>query len=309
MVLRLCNKNKFKTIILLLGFIMTVQSAFPQSNYSLLPASDKFNRSRFIGVVGVEAGLGLVSLIGLNQVWYIQYKHRHFHFFNDNKEWLQMDKMGHAFTSYTIGRFGYGLLRWSGVGEHEAIWYGGSLGLAYLSGIEVLDGFSDGWGFSRGDMLANTLGAALFIGQQAAWHEQRFALLFSYHPSTYAPMRPEILGSNFLERIIKDYNGQTYWLTANIHSLLHGHDQFPAYIDASFGYGAEGMISGFESNDHVETISRYRKYFLSASLNPGGFNYSNNLGRALAYPLSIFKVPAPALAYKQKKLYFKPLWF
>ena len=28
------------------------------------------------------------------------------------------------------------------------------------------------------------------------------------------------LGENFLEQILKDYNGQTYWLSANIHSFF-----------------------------------------------------------------------------------------
>ena len=77
-----------------------------------------------------------------------------------------MDKAGHALTAYQLGRYGYEVLKWTGVKEKNATWYGGSFGLFFLTTIEVMDGFSEEWGFSPGDMLANVGGTALFIGQQ-----------------------------------------------------------------------------------------------------------------------------------------------
>jgi hypothetical protein len=41
----------------------------------------------------------------------------------------------------------------------------------------------------------------------------------SLHLTDYASKRPDVLGSN-LERTIKDYNGQTYWLSVNLHSFF-----------------------------------------------------------------------------------------
>jgi hypothetical protein len=43
---------------------------------------------------------------------------------------------------------------------------------------------------------------------------------FSFHLTDYASKRPDVLGSNLPERIIKDYNGQTYWLSVNLHSFF-----------------------------------------------------------------------------------------
>ena len=42
------------------------------------------------------------SLVALNQVWYAPYSSEEFHLFNDSKQWMQMDKLGHAFTGYLI---------------------------------------------------------------------------------------------------------------------------------------------------------------------------------------------------------------
>ncbi|MBX7053104.1 MAG: hypothetical protein K1X54_13800, partial [Flavobacteriales bacterium] len=41
----------------------------------------------------------------LNDLWYKNYERTTLHFFNDNQEWLQMDKVGHSFTTYTTGRY------------------------------------------------------------------------------------------------------------------------------------------------------------------------------------------------------------
>mgnify|MGYP001612524905 FL=1 len=52
-----------------------------------------------------------------------------------------MDKVGHATTAYSISWLGYQTYKWAGVPEKKAVWYGGGIGLAYESIIEILDGF------------------------------------------------------------------------------------------------------------------------------------------------------------------------
>ncbi|OJU23360.1 MAG: hypothetical protein BGN92_03335 [Sphingobacteriales bacterium 41-5] len=51
----------------------------------------------------------------------------------------------------------------------------------FLTVIEILDGFSNKWGFSWGDMAANVFGAGMFQGQQLLWNEQRIKFKFSFH--------------------------------------------------------------------------------------------------------------------------------
>ena len=117
-----------------------------------------------------------------------------FHFFNDNSEWLQMDKAGHATTAYNIGSIQYDLMRWCGVKNDASIAVGSITALGYMSIVEVLDGFSSKWGFSKGDMVANIFGAALFASQQKVWNQQRISLKFSFHPSLYVQYYPSELG-------------------------------------------------------------------------------------------------------------------
>ncbi|MEO8734474.1 MAG: DUF2279 domain-containing protein, partial [Flavobacteriales bacterium] len=130
---------------------------------SVLPAkaqtpaeADSINPARAWLVAGGTAVFATGSLIALNEAWYKGYERTDFHFFNDGDEWLQMDKLGHAFSSYQVGRAGHAAFRWAGFNESVSTWIGGSVGLLYLSGIEYLDGHSSAYGFSGWDMAANT---------------------------------------------------------------------------------------------------------------------------------------------------------
>ena len=49
-----------------------------------------------------------------------------------------------------------------------------------------------------------------------------------------------------VERMLKDYNGQTYWLSANLKSFFQG-SNIPAWLNVAVGYGADGMFGGFEN--------------------------------------------------------------
>ncbi|MEJ2113650.1 MAG: DUF2279 domain-containing protein, partial [Flavobacteriaceae bacterium] len=183
---------------------------------NFLKPSDTLNTSRRNAVIITEASLATISLIGLNELWYSDYERSKFHVINDNEEWLQMDKLGHVFTSYQLGKYGANVLNWSGVNKKEQLIYGGTLGFVFLTTVEVLDGFSEEWGFSWGDVVANGVGSGLYISQELLWNEQRITLKYSFHKTKYASMNPDKLGDSYSEQVLKDYNGQTYWLSANI---------------------------------------------------------------------------------------------
>ena len=94
-------------------------------------------------------------------------------------------------------------------------------GSLFLTIIEILDGTSKQWGASSGDLIANTTGSLLAIGQALKWDEQKIQLKYSYSSTKFPSMNEEQLGSNYYEQALKDYNGQTYWLTFNVKSLLN----------------------------------------------------------------------------------------
>jgi hypothetical protein len=279
------------------------------------PDSIPFNKKHLHEVIITESAIFAGTLYLLNNLWYKDYPRSSFHFFNDNNEWLQMDKCGHATTSCTIGSWGYEALKSCGVDNTKAIWYGGGLGSVYMLTIEILDGFSKEWGFSPGDFTANTFGSAVFISQQLAWNQQRIKFKWSYHQTIYPKYRSNELGNGITQTWLKDYNGQTYWLSGNIASFLHKDSKFPKWLNIAIGYGAEGMI-GASSNPETYNgvvmphFTRYRQFYIAPDIDFTKIKTKSKFLKGLLYMLNFLKFPAPAIEYsKENNFRFKALYF
>ncbi len=267
---------------------------------AFLKPSDTLHKSRLKTLVITEATLGTAALVGLNQVWYADYPRSDFHFINDNAEWLQMDKAGHVFSAYHLGSFGANALKWSGANKKSQLLYGATLGLAFLTTVEVFDGYSANWGASLGDVAANVSGTALYVSQELLWKEQRIVPKFSFHTTPYAAARPEVLGSSLQEQILKDYNGQTYWLSFNIHSFAPK-SKVPKWLNVAVGYGAEGMITGKEA--FVNTIflpeqQRYRQFYLSLDIDLTKIETKSHFLKTILTICNTIKIPAPTFEIK-----------
>ena len=271
------------------------------SSPNFFSASDTLNTKRKNAVVITEAVLGSATLIGLNSLWYKDYPRSSFHTINDLNEWEKMDKLGHVFTSYQLGRVGADVLNWSGVRKKDQLIYGATLGFTFLTAVEVLDGFSKEWAFSWSDVGANALGTGLYIGQELLWEEQRVQLKFSFHETKYAAQRPDKLGSTLLEQVLKDYNGQTYWLSANIHSFFKN-SKIPKWLNLAVGYGAEGMLTG--ENEHVNNMftkhDRYQQFFLSFDVNLTQIKTESDVLKTIFSVLNVIKIPLPTIEINSK---------
>lgn len=280
-----------------------------------LPPSSTYQPDRLKTIVVTEVATGVVISAGLYFLWYRKHPRSHFHFFNDNGEWLQMDKIGHATTAYNIGTIQYDLMRWCGVKNDASIAVGGLTAIGYMSIVEIFDGFSSKWGFSNGDMLANIFGAALFAAQQKGWNQQKISLKWSFHGSPYAKYYPAELGNNFLSRMLKDYNGQTYWLSFNIASFLPSNSGFPYWLNMSFGYGAEGMIGARSNPSSINGVAipefpRYRKFYFAPDANLYSIPTNSSVYNATAYLTKFSKIPAPTLEWsKLKGFRFIPIYY
>lgn len=277
-----------RILIFLLGYCFYTANVHGQD--AVLDGPHKFDKACRVTNAAVAGGIMATGLIGLNGVWYSQYDRSRFHTFDDSGEWLQMDKAGHFFSAYTLGTWGHAAWDRCDASERESILLGGSLGLIFLSGVEVLDGTSSGWGFSWSDMAANLGGAGLFMGQQAVWKEQRIAVKFSARPTPFAARRPDVLGESLGERILKDYNGQTIWLSANMHSFLP-ESRLPAWLNIAVGYGGENMLSAFpEPGD-----GRFRQYYLAPDIDLTRIESGSPWVRTLLFVLNGVKVPLPGI--------------
>ena len=293
-----------KTILIILIFLSLNVRNQQLTVYSqqTIDNNQQLNVKRNVGIVlGTEAALYVGSMTGLYYLWYAGYPQSSFHFYNDNAEWLQMDKAGHSMSSYHVGLMGYEALRLAGCDEKRSILYGGPIGFIFLTTVEVFDGLSDGWGFSWGDIAANAFGTGLFMGQQVLWHEQRISMKYSYHHTQYAQYRPDLLGSNLPERMLKDYNGQTIWLSFNIKSLfLNNESRFPSWLNIALGYSGDGMTGAFDNTlthngKTIPEFTRTRQFVLSPDIDLTRIPVNNKFLKTTLKVLSFIKFPMPAV--------------
>lgn len=270
-------------------------SLFSQSKLNLiLEPSDSLNIPRRNTAVITQTSLATLTLIGLNQLWYADYPRSSFKTFDDSQHWLQMDKLGHVFSAYQLGSFGAKTLNWAGVSKKDQLLYGATLGLGFLTAIEIMDGFSEEWGFSWADMAANAAGTGLFIGQELLWQEQRLLLKYSFHRTNFAQQRPEVLGNGFFEEFVKDYNGQTYWLSVNINSFLKT-ESIPNWLNLAFGYGADGMLSGDPMDLDYLNPNRTRQYYLSLDIDLSRIKTNSQVLKTIFDLFNLIKIPFPTL--------------
>jgi hypothetical protein len=286
-------KLKFQIVLL---FLLNLSFSFSQSSFdSFLKPSDTLNKPRRNAVVISEIGIASATLVGLNQLWYADYPKSDFHTINDNAEWLQMDKIGHVYSSYHLGRLSAEAMNWSGMSKKTQLIYGATAGFVFLSTVEVFDGYSSQWGFSVGDLAANAGGTLLYISQELAWKEQRITPKFSFHTTVYPSYRPEVLGSSFTEQILKDYNGQTYWLSGNLHSFFKN-SKIPEWLNVAVGYGGEGMVAADSKivNDvFFPERQNTRQFYLSFDADLTKIKTKSHFLKTVFSLVNTIKIPSP----------------
>lgn len=255
------------------------------------------------------------SFIYLNEAWYKGYPRSSFHTFNDFGEWMQMDKIGHEWTAYNTGKATAAMWKWAGVSDKTSVLLGSGTSLLYMLSIEYLDGHSAEWGWSWGDAGADLTGSILFVSQQLGWKEQKILLKFSSHKRNYGPSlnarANDLFGNGFYERILKDYNAQTYWLSFNLKSFLKN-EKLPVWLNFSIGYGADGMFGGYENlakdkNGNVifdrTDIPRFRQLFFAPDIDLTKIKTNSKFLRTALFALNCLKVPTPSLEISQGKLH------
>lgn len=303
-----------RIILILLVCFLFQFSATPKDTLAVAPEDTTVNKKLLRNLSFGIGGLYATSVVGLYQLWYKDYEQSSFHFYNDNAEWMQIDKAGHATTAYQLGVIGYESLSLTGVDNTKATLIGGSLGLFYLTTVEVFDGFSAGWGASGGDVIANLTGSVAFISQQLIWKEQRVSFRWSYHPTKYAKYRPDLFGTNGLQHSLKDYNGHTYWLSANIKSFMDSEKRFPSWLNVAAGYTATGMLGAYSNpSQHEGTplpeFERYRRYLISPDIDFSKIKTNSKTVHYLLKAFSFIKIPMPAVEFNKNGMKFHGLYF
>lgn len=247
------------------------------------------------------------GLLWLSSTWYNSYTT--FHFFDDFFEWEYLDKVGHFFTSFYLGLFLYkslgNPLNLNSSVQKKWICFGG---FALLFPIEILDGFSMNYGASVFDLAANLFGSIFCFYHIDNKIVSSIHPKFSFHSTAFAILRPEMLGVNFAQQIVKDYNGQTYWLSVDINSLL-GRKLLPNWLLLTIGYGAEGLLGGHDNvwqnavgkTINYSNIARTKRFFISVDLNATVLRSKSRFFSYLFAPFVLLKFPAPAIEINEER--------
>ncbi len=295
--------NKIHSSAFLLLTLLIVCNLFSYSHAQ--SDSSRVNDKRlktFIITSGVGYAAGLVAL---NYVWYKNTERQSFQFFNDNAEWKQVDKFGHFYTSFYLSNTLTKALRGCHVDQRKAHLIGALTGFLMTVPVEIMDGFSDAYGASMGDVAANAAGATFFLGQYFTWNEIRIFPKFSFHRTSYPTLRPELLGENFISEIVKDYNGQTYWLSVDVDKFT----AFPKWLNFAFGYGAHEMIYARDNQNQEFGYQPFRQYYLSVDFDLTAIKTRSKFVKTLIFIANAIKLPAPAIEFSKKKSTFHAFYF
>jgi len=284
--------------------------------------SDSLNKTRFNLALTSSSLIYTGFSIGLYNTWYKQYPQTNFHLFDDWNEWNNMDKAGHLYTSYFQGVLCYKGARWTGLDEDDSILVGAICGSLFQTTIEVMDAFSEKWGFSLTDMAANVAGVSAFVVQQKVWGEQKINFKVSSWPKNYSDAQlfstnniassslerraGDLFGESYSESFLKDYNAQIVWASFNVNSFLKTESKVPDWLNVAVGYGSENMFGGFENSwtedqhtfevDEL-TYPRYKQYYLGLDIDLTRIKVKSPFLKSLLSVLNIFKLPLPALEY------------
>ena len=294
------NMKKISFLILLI--ILSHKSAHSRDKLSFFEKSPIPDKGRIHLLNYSTAGLYPVSMTWLYTQWYRDYPQSRFHFFNDNSEWLQMDKYAHFFDAYSIAKPLTHLYQWAGYDNKKSTLYGCGIAFLFQTTVEVFDGFSSEWGFSTGDLACNTGGVLLFGAQQLGWNEQRIILKFSFHQTKFSKYRPDVLGGNLPENILKDYNGLTSWICVNPASFMNENTKFPKWLNVAIGLGADGMTGGDFNPTSIDgrelpKFERYRQYYLAFDIELSKINTRSQFLNGLFKLVNIIHVPMPTLEF------------
>ena len=300
-------------------FLSRTQDTTRIIEYSFFEPASEFSKSRFT-YASTFGGLTYTGFsVGLYNSWYKDYPMSSFHFFNDWREWEQMDKAAHVFSGYFQAILTYKGARWTGLERNKSIWTGIAVSTLFQTTVEVMDGFSRDWGFSLPDVASNTVGIGMFAVQQKYWGEQRITLKESAWPVKHSSQSlinasqgnnsislkeraDDLFGSSLGERILKDYNAQTYWLSCNVDAFLPKGNKWPDWLNIAVGYGAQNMYGGFDNEWQLDgftynasDIKRYRQFYLALDADLTEIRTKNHFLKSILSVANIFKTPSPAL--------------
>jgi hypothetical protein len=256
--------------------------------------NDSLIGMRLYGILGAVTLVDLAGYQRLKELWY-DWPTTSFHainFADDFEKYKWMDKMGHFLHAYFASNLFSRGYRWAGLEGNKSVWYGALSGWLWMLQIEIADGFFTEWGFSWGDLIANSAGSG-------------FSLLQQLYPDEFGGIQPKISYrrskalkedryNNNAKSIIDDYEGMTFWLTVNVYHYLPKkiQEQCPQWLaplGIAIGHSAKGIAN------HPQGGVREIFLGLDFDLRKIPLDDESEIVRFLKSELNIIRLPLPAV--------------
>jgi hypothetical protein len=256
---------------------------------------------RLAGSVAVVGGsIAAVHIIQYNSWWKDQ--RGDFHLYDDPDYKQNFDKFGHAFGGYYTSFFFDEAYSWAGFNKTQSVLLGAASSLLFEFYVEVEDGFARDWGFSQGDMKANMAGTAFYVVRNTIPFMKNFNYKWTYIPSGQDPDIP-----NQDVNPIDDYQGQSYWITANIDGLLPRSMKgvVPDWLNLAFGVGGYSLDADTVPGDDPFK-ERKIAYFVGLDYDMEKIIPESNIGilNFLRRALNYWHFPAPAYRITPEPRFF-----
>ncbi len=230
----------------------------------------------------------------MTQHFFRDYPYGKFHLKQDWKTWRGMDKFYHNYGSYQMSALFYQANKLSGFDSIKA------LNLAFLESTlfsttkEFADGHIDIGGWSWYDILMNFTGNSLFYSQQRFLGKQKIYYKYSYFSSDLQKYNPTVLGTSYKNYWLKDYNGETFWLSTALGDWNLTGNKWLKPLGICVGYGANNLIEEWD-NPSSFTQPRYSQYYLGLDINWQQIQTNNKVLKTVFFLLNRFRFPLPSL--------------
>jgi hypothetical protein len=197
-----------------------------------------------IGVVGWDYGSH--SFRTANEGW-----------FDSDTPYGGADKLGHAFTCYTLASVYNQIYKDWGYSDNDAILIGATNSLLTMSLIEIGDGFSVSEGYCWQDEIMNAVGAGMaYLRHRFPAVRERVDFRWEWFPS------PAVRSGDRFD-VFTDYSGQKFLLAFKLDGWIRTGNPILKLLDLQVGYYTRGYVSS--DKDYFD--GKHRFGFVGIGLN------------------------------------------
>ncbi len=293
---------KFKSLFLLVIFFVSSQNIFGQSD------SLKVNKKRVFIVGSSLAGALGGSYLYVQNSWWSE-KQEPFHFDDgaDLTYALNVDKVGHFMGGLEAADVFSSSMKWAGMQEEQALWYGAAFGSGLQLAIEMKDAYAPYWGFSKWDLALGSAGSLFPVAQYYNDDLKAINFKFSYYKQSDIYWELDRQRGKEPNKYAwqDDYPNQTYWLSVDVNHFTET-CCWPDWLNLAIGFGLDDTQYLNESNTKMGGNNEWYialDYDIPKMLK----KWNSPTGKKVKHWLNYIHLPAPTIRISPK-LEFYPLF-